>query len=238
MDGGAAGEAFVVSGMHGIEHLLLFTLQGTEVLRAFEDLDTAETAQSNTVAGLTEAESGLVDRIHEIRIVDNQDLATRRFTSHGGGCHLELTQIHSSLPNAGPRPDQRRGIVAGSRPESVLFGYFGVRLRISLCGVQEYASAQILIFLDLARKASFPNRELLGFPGVSGWEPADSPKSVFEDNRPRRVARQDHRHQTPIVQFGADRKIIGLTEAAQSARPVAVEQPLPHFAEILTSPFH
>jgi hypothetical protein len=41
---------------------------------------------------------------------------------------------------------------ASSRPETALFGNLGVRLRISLCGVHGYASAQILVFLDLARK--------------------------------------------------------------------------------------
>jgi hypothetical protein len=50
----------------------------------------------------------------------------------------------------------------------MLFGNLGVNLRVSLCGVPKYASAQTLGFLDLARKplvctsgtAQFP----LGFP--------------------------------------------------------------------------
>jgi hypothetical protein len=42
---------------------------------------------------------------------------------------------------------------ASSRPKTALFGNLGVDLRISLCGVQEYASAQILDLLDLARKS-------------------------------------------------------------------------------------
>jgi hypothetical protein len=41
---------------------------------------------------------------------------------------------------------------ASSRPKTALFGNLGVDLRISLCGVQQYASAQILDLLDLARK--------------------------------------------------------------------------------------
>jgi len=43
--------------------------------------------------------------------------------------------------------------LASSRPKTALFGNLGVRLQIFLCGVQEYASAQILIFLDLAQKS-------------------------------------------------------------------------------------
>ncbi len=43
--------------------------------------------------------------------------------------------------------------LARSRPKTALFGNLGVDLRISLCGVQEYASAQILDLLDLARKS-------------------------------------------------------------------------------------
>ncbi len=42
---------------------------------------------------------------------------------------------------------------ASSRPKTAIFGNLGVDLRISLCGVQEYASVQILDLLDLARKS-------------------------------------------------------------------------------------
>jgi hypothetical protein len=44
-------------------------------------------------------------------------------------------------------------VQASSRPETALFCNLGVRRRISLCGVHEYASAQILAFLDLAEKS-------------------------------------------------------------------------------------
>jgi len=43
--------------------------------------------------------------------------------------------------------------LTSSRPKTALFGNLGVDLRISLCGVQEYVSAQILDLLDLARKS-------------------------------------------------------------------------------------
>jgi hypothetical protein len=39
---------------------------------------------------------------------------------------------------------------ASSRPETALFGNFVVRLRIPVCGVLEYASTEILVFLELA----------------------------------------------------------------------------------------
>ena len=42
---------------------------------------------------------------------------------------------------------------ANSRPETALFGNFVVRLRIPLCGVQEYASAEIRVFPELAQKS-------------------------------------------------------------------------------------
>jgi len=37
---------------------------------------------------------------------------------------------------------------ASSRPKTALFRYLGVNLRVFLCGIQEYASAQTLDFLD------------------------------------------------------------------------------------------
>ncbi len=46
----------------------------------------------------------------------------------------------------------RATVLARSRPKTALFGNLGVDLRIPLCGVQKYASAQILDLLDLARK--------------------------------------------------------------------------------------
>ena len=62
-------------------------------------------------------------------------------------------------------------ILACSRPETALFGHLGVRLRIFLCGVQEYASAQILAFLDLAQKSLVSASRTAQPPsGVSGWE--------------------------------------------------------------------
>ena len=62
----------------------------------------------------------------------------------------------ASFPSAALRNSGDAAYVAlraSSRPKTALFGNLGVRLRISLCGVQEYASAQILIFLDLAQKS-------------------------------------------------------------------------------------
>ncbi len=44
--------------------------------------------------------------------------------------------------------------------ESALFHQLGVNLRICLCGVKYYASAQILVFLDLAKNCIFPNQKL------------------------------------------------------------------------------
>ena len=54
----------------------------------------------------------------------------------------------------------RRFVLARSRPETALFRDLGVNLRVSLCGVQEYASAQILISLTLHENPSFLHREL------------------------------------------------------------------------------
>ena len=53
---------------------------------------------------------------------------------------------------------------ASSRPETALFGNFGVRLRISLCGVLEYASAKILILLELAQKSLVSASRTTQFP--------------------------------------------------------------------------
>jgi hypothetical protein len=41
-----------------------------------------------------------------------------------------------------------------------LFRNLGVNLRVFLCGVQEYVSAQTLDFIDLAKNHSFPNWKL------------------------------------------------------------------------------
>jgi hypothetical protein len=41
-----------------------------------------------------------------------------------------------------------------------LFRNFGVNQRNRLCGVQEYASAQLLDFLELAENCSFLDRKL------------------------------------------------------------------------------
>ena len=49
--------------------------------------------------------------------------------------------------------------LARSRSEMALFRNLFVELRIGLCGVPSYASAQILALLDLAKNDSFLNRE-------------------------------------------------------------------------------
>ncbi len=49
-------------------------------------------------------------------------------------------------------------------PESALFHQLGVNLRIRLCGVKYYASAQILDFLDLAKYSFFPNQKRISLP--------------------------------------------------------------------------
>ena len=46
-----------------------------------------------------------------------------------------------------------------SRSEMALFRNLCVELRIGLCDVPEYVSAQILALLDLAKNDSFLNRE-------------------------------------------------------------------------------
>jgi len=46
-----------------------------------------------------------------------------------------------------PEPNPIMPLWASSRPETALGGNFVVRLQISLCGVLEYASAEILVFL-------------------------------------------------------------------------------------------
>jgi hypothetical protein len=43
-----------------------------------------------------------------------------------------------------------------------LFRNFGVNRRNRLCGVQKYASAQFLYFLELAENCLFLDRELTG----------------------------------------------------------------------------
>jgi len=64
---------------------------------------------------------------------------------------------------------------ASSRPETALFCNLGVRLRITLCDVHEYASAEILAFLDLAEKSLVSASGTALYPsGVSGWERAKS----------------------------------------------------------------
>ena len=76
---------------------------------------------------------------------------------------------------------------AGSRPETALFGNFVVRLRIPLCGVLGYASAGILVFLELAQKslvsasrtAQFPPE----FPDGNGLGNLDLPTTVRREPR-------------------------------------------------------
>jgi hypothetical protein len=51
---------------------------------------------------------------------------------------------------------------ASFQPEMALFRNFSVNLRDSLCGVLQYASAQSLDFLDLAKNFSFLIWKLLG----------------------------------------------------------------------------
>jgi len=52
-----------------------------------------------------------------------------------------------------------------------LFRNLCVNLRVSLCDVPEYVSAQTLDFLDLAKNRLFPQRKLhSSHPGLSGWE--------------------------------------------------------------------
>ncbi len=80
---------------------------------------------------------------------------------------------------------------ASSRPKTALFGNLGVDLRISLCGVQEYASAQILDLLDLARKslvfASGTAPSPPAFPDGNGLEPR-SDSDVIQDGKSLPVA--------------------------------------------------
>jgi hypothetical protein len=45
-----------------------------------------------------------------------------------------------------------------------LFRNFGVNRRNRLCGVLEYASAQVLDFLELAENCSFLDRKLISVP--------------------------------------------------------------------------
>ena len=55
-------------------------------------------------------------------------------------------------------------------PATAIFRNLGVNLRICLCGVTCYASAQILDFLDLAENCWFPNQKRTLHPSaVSGW---------------------------------------------------------------------
>jgi hypothetical protein len=82
---------------------------------------------------------------------------------------------------------------ASSRPKTALFGNLGVDLRISLCGVQEYTSAQILDLLNLARKSlvfasgtapsppEFPDGNRLHICRAFG---ADIPNAAAEAGRP------------------------------------------------------
>jgi hypothetical protein len=53
---------------------------------------------------------------------------------------------------------------ASSRPETALFGNFVVRLRIPLCGVLGYASAEILVFLELAQESLVSASRTTQFP--------------------------------------------------------------------------
>ena len=61
-------------------------------------------------------------------------------------------------------------IIASFHPESALFRPGGVNLRVFLCGVPMYASAQTLDFLARAKNAYFPNWKPLVSPSiVTGW---------------------------------------------------------------------
>jgi hypothetical protein len=47
------------------------------------------------------------------------------------------------------------GVLAGFHPQMVFLPNLSVNLRVCLCGVVNYASAQALDFLDLGQKSAF-----------------------------------------------------------------------------------
>ena len=110
LNGGATGEAFVISGVNGGEDLLLLAFHGAEVVFPVENGDTTESTQGDSIAGLAKTETGLMNGIHQVRIVDDYDFTPRRLTSHGCGGHLELAEIHTVLPIVRIGPSQRRGL--------------------------------------------------------------------------------------------------------------------------------
>jgi len=66
------------------------------------------------------------------------------------------------------------------RPEMPLFRNLCVNLRVSLCDVLEYVSAQTLDFLDLTKNRLFPHRKLRRFhTGLFGWKLANDRKMRF-----------------------------------------------------------
>jgi hypothetical protein len=82
--------------------------------------------------------------------------------------HLDVWPSFKS-PAMSPMAEMLHGwlrfdLVARSRPETALFGNFVVRPRIPLCGVLEYASAEILVFLELAQKSLVSASRTAQFP--------------------------------------------------------------------------
>ena len=71
-------------------------------------------------------------------------------------------------------------MLASFRPEMALFHNLGVNLRVFLCDVPEYVSAQTIDFLKLAKNRSIPPRKSRRpHAGVSGWELVSShPETV------------------------------------------------------------
>ena len=67
--------------------------------------------------------------------------------------------------------DATMELLPGSRPETAVFGDLGVSLRISLSGAQEYATAQTIGYIYLARKLLVPiSKTTLLSSGASGRE--------------------------------------------------------------------
>jgi len=76
MDGSAAGETLILTGVHGGEDFLFLFVDRAQILQSLDDLHPAKTTECDAVTGLTETEAALVNYIHQVRFVSCDHFST------------------------------------------------------------------------------------------------------------------------------------------------------------------
>jgi len=92
------------------------------------------------------------------------------------------------------------GLLASFHPETALFRYDGVNLRVFLCGVKDHAFANPLSSLPQQKIARFQSENLVVASRVSGGQLAISPCQAFQ-RKPRPKT-----HQARTLDFSSARR--------------------------------